>query len=534
MKYNLLEEKWIPVLYNTGKTDRVGIRGALSEASRIREIILPSPLDSFAVHRFILTLLYWKADLASGVARARESLLKGEEIPVAVLDGIVKEQECFDLFDERSPFLQDPTVREEKKDKSAGSFFAELATGTNIAHFHHGDDESLCLCLPCAALGLLRLVPWTQSGGAGLTPSVHNAPPIMALATGDSLATTLGLNLVPLEGKAGEAKWSGHFKPTNPAAPIPYLEALTWNPRRILLPAPSAGLCWYCGQRDVPTVGPGIMFLKNEETKGKRKGEKSVPFQWRDPAAFYGADYYKTVKSANESAATDNRDLRFLAKSKSSVVTANGSHRGWLLFVPCTNPLNKKSFDHRVVQVDALGSDAISALVHAAEPHRSPGSLDGWHVPRADHPRGCALFVRAALALLTHGDWATLANAAYEDMQRSPAAFDIFAGVYWGLGDKKIPGLPSRNASWLVLKLMAAVPARLRALKPRANFNPLRTMPKQQISGNKGKIGYPLSLPRGERLEAALRDGLHINTRKKVPEPVDWPGLCHGLDQLLD
>ncbi len=275
MNYNLLEEKWIPVLRIDGSPDRVGVIEALAKAREIREIVLASPLDSFAVHRFMLTLLYWKAALPGDVDRVRESLLSDGKIPAAVLDGIEKEKCRFNLFDENMPFLQDPTARTDKKSerKSAGSLFAELATGTNIAHFHHGDDEALRLCLPCAVLGILRVVPWSQAGGAGLTPSVHNAPPIMAVAVGDSLAMTLRLNFVPLEGKPGYPAWSGHFKPSSPVAPIPFLEALTWNPRRILLPTPSSGVCWYCGQRGGPTVGPRIVYLKNEETKGNKKGE---------------------------------------------------------------------------------------------------------------------------------------------------------------------------------------------------------------------------------------------------------------------
>lgn len=52
MNYDLLEEHWIPVLYNDGAFKRVGILDALTHASRIRQIALASPLDLFAVHGF--------------------------------------------------------------------------------------------------------------------------------------------------------------------------------------------------------------------------------------------------------------------------------------------------------------------------------------------------------------------------------------------------------------------------------------------------------------------------------------------------
>ncbi len=535
MNYNLLEEKWIPVLYEYGITTRVNIIEAFMQASRIREIALASPLDLFAVLRFMLTLLYWKAPLAGGVEQVRESLLKDEETPSAVLNGITRERHCFDLFDGISPFLQDPSVSaaKESERKSAGSVFAELATGTNIAHFHHGDDENLRLCLPCAALGILRVVPWTQSGGSGLTPSIHNAPPIMAIATGENLAATLGLNLVSLDVEAGEAKWSGHFTPTDSTKPVPYLEALTWNPRRIYLSRPEKGICWYCGQKDVSTVGPKIVYKKNETTKREQKGTKKLPFLWNDPSAFYLEELYKPAISIGEIQAVSNTDLERLISSSSILVSKNQSHQGWFLVVPSTDQQNK-TFDHRQLELANLSPDTISALLPPDRPTSKQKALDGWNVPTGGNTRGIRLFVQAATRLFSYADWVALSNAAYRDMHDSPAAFDVFAGLYWGLRDKKVSGLPSRNVAWLILKLMAVVPAQVRVLHRDAKFCPLHVMPKRQLDEHGRTSPYPVSFPRGSRLEAALRGALDSNLRKRKPEPVDWIELCHGLNQLLD
>ncbi|MDD3732974.1 MAG: type I-E CRISPR-associated protein Cse1/CasA, partial [candidate division Zixibacteria bacterium] len=410
MNYNLLEEKWIPILWKEGKTGRVGVITALEQASEIRCITLASPLDLFAMHRFVLTLLYWKASLAKGVEHVRDTLLESRKIPCKVLNGIKKEGYCFDLFNNNAPFLQDPSIRNinitEKDKKSAGSFFAECATGTNIAHFHHGDDDNMRLCLPCAALGMLRVVPWSQAGGAGLTPSVHNAPPIMAIAIGDNLAKTLGLNLVPLDVQAGKATWSGQFKPTNSIAPIPYLEALTWNPRRILLPSPQKGTCWYCGQADVPTVGK-IVYMKNKNTK---KQSKVKLFEWQDPAAFYVEDF-KTIKSTKEKHAEEGRDLLLVKNDsirKSTVILKNADHNRWLLVVPCTNPANNKTFDHRQLELKDFSSKTIQSILPSVQPPSQ--GLDGWKQPKQSYPSGNKQFVLLAARLLTNADWGTLSN----------------------------------------------------------------------------------------------------------------------------
>ncbi|MGO9620485.1 MAG: type I-E CRISPR-associated protein Cse1/CasA [Desulfobaccales bacterium] len=540
MNYNLLQEKWIPVLWKNGNTRRESVIKALNHAREIRCINLASPFDFFAVHRFIFTLLYWKAGLAGGVKQIRELLLGGQNIPEAVLAGIKEETHCFDLFNEESPFLQDPNVKEKNK-KSAGSLFAECATGTNIAHFHHGDDEKMRLCLNCAILGMLRAVPWSQAGGRGLSPSVHNAPPIMVIATGDNLATTLGLNLVPLDVGAGEPKWSGHFKPTDSTKPIPYLEALTWNPRRISLPPPQPGACWYCGQGDVLTVGK-IVYEENENTKLIKKGNKSIPFSWHDPSAFYPDNEYTTVRSYSEIDALDNKDLALLLEKdtdkkkrehpKSLVVEDNVEHQGWHLIIPCTNPKYIKTFDHRQLELNDLSPETIHALMPSDQQPRQ--GLDGWIQPKQSYPQGIKRFVFSAARLLTQADWGALSNAAFRAMHEAPAAFDVFSGLYWGLRDRKINRLPSRNAAWLVLKLMAAVPTHARLIHARANFSPLQSLPKRQIKERGRTSIYPVSFPRGPRLEAALRDALDRNMRQRDPKPVDWIGFCNGLDQLLD
>ena len=217
--WNVLTDRWLEVMDHDAKAGFTSPLEALSQASSIHRLLAASPLDLFAAHRFLLTLLYWQADAGGGVQAVRESLLRGD-VPRAVLDAISREACRFGLFDERTPFLQDVSARDAKT-KSAGSLFGELACGTNIAHFHHGDDENMRLCIRCATLGMLRVIPWSQSGGAGLTPSVHNAPPITAIALGRDLTVTLGLNLIPLDVDPGAARWTGHFGPSDRNGVIP-------------------------------------------------------------------------------------------------------------------------------------------------------------------------------------------------------------------------------------------------------------------------------------------------------------------------
>ncbi|MDI6450518.1 type I-E CRISPR-associated protein Cse1/CasA [Anaerobaca lacustris] len=544
LDWNVLTNQWLKVTDLNAEIRVYSPLEGLKRSSTIRCIAAANPLDLFASYRFLVTLLYWKADVGGGVHQLRKSLLRGE-MPRIVLDAIEAETSAFRLFDGQSPFLQDPLLKNMKKQywKSAGSLFAELACGTNIAHFHHGDDIAMRLCLPCATIGMLRIVPWTQAGGAGLSPAVHNAPPIVAMAIGENLTVMLGLNLVELRGKAGEARWSGHFKPSDGHAAIPYMEAFTWNPRRVYLRSVEAnGICWRCGCHEVPVVGP-VFYAKNENTQLTKKGRKTIPFIWQDPSAFYDPDApYVAIKSYDEEFSARGRDLIGLIGSKdarptAAVLQSNIKHHGWRLVVPCTNPANNKTYDHRQLEVASLSSDVLRDLVPAAPLPWRQQEVDGWTSRNAARlPNGATVFVQSAIRLLTHADWTVLACAAYRPMHESPAAFDLLSGLLWALRGRKVSRLPSRNVAWLILKLMGAVPSDVRVLRHKSTFCPLDVLPKRQLErrgGRGARSPYPVSLPRGPRLEAALRSAIAENMRKRTPEPIDWAGLCCALDELL-
>jgi len=419
----------------------------------------------------------------------------------------------------------------------ASSLFSEMASGTNVAHFHHGDDDASRLCLRCATLGLLRLVPWTQSGGARKQPAVHGAPPIMPLAIGETLCETLGLNLIPLETALGSPQWSGQFTPLGRKAGIQLLEGLTWNPRRVHLRAPGdPAVCCQCGASSLRVVGP-IVYEKNPACKQEGDALQG----WRDPAAFYKPEDHRTTKTSRESDAAVGDDLRrvfvqrFGKKTEpapvSQVVLANPDHQGWLVVMPCTNPANNKSYDHRIQPLAELTGDA---------PKRATGWDAGVPWQAGDERRlkpqdirrptnGMYRFV-SAVAQLDGTAWGILANAAGRSMDEDPAAFDIFTGVYWPLRNKHST-LPSRNAAWMALKLMATagrgrpLPSnRSGSFQPWMHLNPAASPAKQKR--------YPRAVPTGSRLEAELREIIRKSIAESPPKKIDWPGLCQFLNEV--
>lgn len=537
--WNVLASPWLEVVDLRGRTLRCSPIDALANASKIHRIVSPNPLDVFAAHRFLLTLLYWVAGDAKKTQLLRRALLRGK-LPDVVLKRLLRERDHFHLFDRKVPFLQDPAVASAKESTPA-YLFAEMAAGTNVAHFHHGHDDSTSLCLRCATLGLVRLVPWTQSGGAGKTPSIHNAPPIMPLAIGKNLAETLGLNLFPLNIPQGKAQWSGHFRPSS--SRVKLMEGLTWNPRRVHLLEPQPpGLCSRCGEASLPTVGP-IVFEKNEACK---KDDKRV---WRDPAAFYSLKDgvpFATVKSGKESIASTGGDLRNLFERtygkkvepapSSLVIEANSGHCSWWVVVPCTNPANNKSYDHRAVWFEGFDGDAPklvggwpTEVVIAAGDPRAADSVA--RVSTKPSP-GVAAFVRAA-STLDAVAWSLLGTAS--SMEDDSAAFDVFTSIYWPLRSKHA-SLPCKPAAWLALKLMASA-GRFRPSTQRAGkFRPWEQLKSHQPESKTrdGKIRqYPRAIPRGDVLETEMRQIIRKHASSKSTTGIDWPSTCQFLHEVL-
>ena len=531
--FNVLTTPWLDAMDLTGHYAQVSPLDAIAQGPNLHRLTSPNPLDSFAAHRFLLTLLYWKSGRCGGVEALRQSLLSNI-IPAGLIESLSAEGDAFHLFDPDKPFLQDTNSLIAKR-LPAASLFAELATGTNVAHFHHGEDKASILCLRCAAAGLLRLVPWTQSGGAGKQPSLHGAPPIVTLALGDTLTETLGLNLVPRDQPLGSPQWSGQFKPSGDA--IPLLEGFTWNPRRVhLVQAGPPGLCDRCGDAARQTVGP-IVYEKNPPCKQPATLTKT----WQDPAVFYRADDPRTVLSSREMSAADGFDLRELYERPGknpvpapvcAVVEANPGHAEWMIVVPCTNHANNKSYDHRAEFIAPLGRP----------PPDSPRRWFNSYVWEAKDPRNICLpatrrasrgawrFVAAA-SRLDDISWGVVRNAALRRLDEDPAAFDIFTGLYWPLRSGDV-SVPPRAAAWLLLKLMADATARFRPVPGRI-AGPAQPWLSLQAASSPAKQGvYRRVLTLDTQLEIEISSAirrLHATSPKAF---IDWPGLCQFVSDI--
>lgn len=271
--YNLLEEKWIPVLYVDGKTDRLGIIESLKEAQRIRQIAASNPMDRVALLRFLMAVLLWcKENAKSSLAELEE---RGAGIPGDWLVKLEEHRAAFDLLGDGERFYQDKTLPDEllkakqkkwddrqekarfKKDpktrptklededfRPVGDLLVEFPGGDSVNHMRHVfNDGSYGFCPACCAMGILRLSVWAPAN-RHYPASVNPGSAAYAYVDGKDLFRTLYANLPETNPSTEKAPWLSSEQPGS----LDAVTGLAWRPRRLWLNAAgSEGNCENCG-----------------------------------------------------------------------------------------------------------------------------------------------------------------------------------------------------------------------------------------------------------------------------------------------
>lgn len=413
MTYNLLEEPWIPVLWNNGKVNRVGIKVALTQAGRIRQIAASNPMDNVSLLRLLLAVLQWcKPSLSS---EERASLKDSNGVPEAWLDRLSESRHRFDLMDAGSPFYQDPDVRNTKL-TPVTNLLHETPSGTNIAHFNHTRDFQSGLCLACCAVAILRWSAYASAGTAGAGESMTAVPngnsPAYCITTGNTLLATISSNWPQQDMEKGDlAIWDGADETTA----LGPLKGLTWRSRRILLDKPdppsskqgSQERCLFCGEQATSGLVRRVYFRPG--WKRPQEGWKKDPHLLRIELANKKA----IVPSApGPDDSMDSRVAQWRLLRRGILQRRVGSYTTTL--VGSNQQLFKDAFArHDLVYSETVSKHAIETLEHleaiirvTSAPHANGNS---WQAPPKGHVIVRALYHEKAERALAHALRAVLA-----------------------------------------------------------------------------------------------------------------------------
>lgn len=287
-RYNLIDEKWIPVRFPDGTRDELGIRDTLLRSKEIATIEDPSPLVVAALHRFLLAILYralkGPTDIDQAGVLFRAGLPDGK-----IAAYLEKWRDRFWLFDEKYPFGQNPNVPKDKVEPWT-KLTAEYNATSNKVLFDHTDTKNPGVRKPVeCARWLLSTMNFSISGGRGYYPSPSpNA--MMCIPLGRNLYETLCYSLVPYPNRdvmcGDSALWEREPK-TLPLilkrmASSGYADLYSWQSRMILLEELSSGdvrdMRFVAGQgfNNSSSDSDPMQPYKTDKTEGK------LPVQFRE------------------------------------------------------------------------------------------------------------------------------------------------------------------------------------------------------------------------------------------------------------
>jgi len=204
-RFNLIDEKWIPVRFPDGTRDELGIRDTLLRSKEIVAIEDPSPLVVAALHRFLLAVLYRALEGPTDIDQAKALFKAG--LPSEKIEAYLKKwRDRFWLFDEKYPFYQVPAYEpQERKGKKEWKSWPAIAAEHNANNakvlFDHVEIAAAGPIPSCmAARWLVACQTFALGGGNSdfvYTKSAPSATAVMALPLGIHLHDTLLLSLVP-------------------------------------------------------------------------------------------------------------------------------------------------------------------------------------------------------------------------------------------------------------------------------------------------------------------------------------------------
>jgi len=212
-RFNLIDEKWIPVRFPDGTRDELGILDTLMRSKEIAVIEDPSPLVVAALHRFLLAILYRALEGPTDIDEAKTLFkegIPGEKIVVY----LKKWRDWFWMFDEKHPFYQvssyEPQVKKGKKEwRSWPAVAAEHnANNAKVLFDHVKVAAAGSIPSSMAARWLVACQTFALGGGNSdfvYTKSAPSATAVMVLPLGISLHDTLLFCLVPENKKVLDA-----------------------------------------------------------------------------------------------------------------------------------------------------------------------------------------------------------------------------------------------------------------------------------------------------------------------------------------
>ena len=200
MAYNLIDERWIPVLRKSGKVEMIAPAEIADRVDPPLRIASPRPDFDGALLEFLIGLLQTAA--APATERAWKQAFETPPAVAALKTQLDVVRDAFFLDGDGPRFMQDLTV-------AADARAEEVPIGALLIDRigESGLEESPTLFakpglygalgLPAATAALMALQTYAPAGGRGQLTSLRGGGPLTTLILGESLWATSWLNVLP-------------------------------------------------------------------------------------------------------------------------------------------------------------------------------------------------------------------------------------------------------------------------------------------------------------------------------------------------
>lgn len=200
--FQVLDQPWIPVIAGDGTERLQGLRETLTRAHELREISSASPLEEYAVYRF-LGLFLMDALRPESEEDIEDLLDRGSFDPERLETYIAmcqSEGVSFDLFDEKRPFLQSAYDKAyDREEKPVSTLNCMLPSGNNHTHFDHAGEIPTVLPPDAALRQILASYLFCIAAAQGYPSGVNASPPYFGVIHGANLFETLIFTLLPTD-----------------------------------------------------------------------------------------------------------------------------------------------------------------------------------------------------------------------------------------------------------------------------------------------------------------------------------------------
>jgi len=198
MSFNLIEEKWIPVVKRNGKRERIAPWEITVDYANNPIVSLDAPRADFngALIQFLIGLVQTFA--APKGEEDWDARWENPPDPWELREAFRKCTEVFDLSGDGSRFMQDLHLRDTESRPLAMLLIDSPGENTvqkNTDFFVKRGFVS-DMCLPCAAMALFTLQTNAPAGGQGVRTSLRGGGPLTTVIVGQTLWESVWLNVL--------------------------------------------------------------------------------------------------------------------------------------------------------------------------------------------------------------------------------------------------------------------------------------------------------------------------------------------------